>query len=237
MHTTVESLTGTAERTLDPERLINLGSATRSAAEAQAHQREVAEEGIRIAFDVPAPRIYPISLVNLTSDDTVTVHGPRTSGEVEIVLIDDGELLVSVGSDHTDRDLERHSIVWSKQACANVMARTSWLWSDVEDHWDSVTLACDIDGEPYQRMPASVFLDPPSIIETVRSRTFLADESIVVFCGTYASIDRKIRFGDRWSFRMDDPILDRSISHDYRVVNLMDDVRPEYRVPLAVDPE
>ena len=121
--------------------------------------------------------------------------------------------------------------MWSKQACANVLARSWWLWSDVADHWDDLSLGCDVDGNPYQRVSVAAFLDPPSIIEIVRARTQLAEEPIIVFCGTYASIDQTIRFGDRWSFWMDDPVLDRRIAHEYGVVNLMDEIHPEFRVP------
>ena len=30
------------------------------------------------------------------------------------------------------------------------------------------------------------------------------------------------------------PVLDRRIAHEYGVVNLMDEVHPEFRVPVAV---
>ena len=105
------------QRTIRLDRMYNFGSATRNADDAVAHQEEVAKAGIGIAFDIPAPRVYPISPHNVVTDGEVCVHNAETSGEVEIVLLnDDGELLVGVGSDHTDRALERTSIVWSKQA-------------------------------------------------------------------------------------------------------------------------
>ena len=51
-------------RTISINRNYNLGSATRDPETAKAHQEEVAVAGVAIAFDVPAPRIYPISAEN-----------------------------------------------------------------------------------------------------------------------------------------------------------------------------
>lgn len=221
------------EMDIPVHRLYNLGSATRVAEEARAHQDEMAGSGIAIAFDVPAPRVYPIAAEALTTSTDVGVHGPHTSGEAEIVAVrHDGELYVGVGSDHTDRDLERTSILWSKQVCPDILAPELWPWPEVSDHWDDCTLELDVDGEPYQRLPAGMFLLPGDLLMAVQDRTQAPESGLWVFGGTGATIGRRLAFGHSWVLRLSDPRLRRTIEHGYQVTNLLDEVRQAYRVPL-----
>lgn len=217
------------------ERLYNLGSATRDVAAARHHQDEVAKAGIRIAFDVPAPRIYPIGPWALTTHDVAEVQGPRTSGEVEIVIVVSDDVYVGVGSDHTCRDLERTSIPWSKQACPNVLAPTLWRWSEVAEIWDGCQLWSDLDGDPYQRVGVDAFLSPPDVLRIVRERADVPDRDVVIFCGTYVSVSGELEFGERWSFGLVDPTHGRSIEHHYRVPQLLPELHDGYRVPISVE--
>jgi len=220
------------ERPFTVERMLNLGSATRDPQTAVGHQREVAEAGVRIAFDVPAPRIYPIATFALTTEEIVEVHGRRTSGEAEIVLLVDDEIYIGVGSDHTDRDVERYSILWSKQSCPNVLGRRLWRWRDVRDHWDECVLSSTVDGRPYQETPVSAFLPPADILDIVAERADARGPGLVVFCGTIVALRGHLEFGDRWECHLTDPVLDRQLSLRYRLVNLMDGIREGYRVPV-----
>ncbi len=220
------------ERPFVVERMLNLGSATRDPETAVGHQREVAEAGVRIAFDVPAPRIYPIDVSALTTDDRVGVHGRRTSGEAEIGLLVDDELYIGVGSDHTDRDVERFSILWSKQACPNVLGREIWRWRDVREHWDECVLTSTVDGKPYQETPVSAFLTPEAILELVAERANAQGPGLAVFCGTIVSLTGHLGFGDRWECQLTDPVLGRQISVGYDLTYLMEEIREEYRVPV-----
>ena len=71
----IASLDGTVEeRNRKISRMYNLGSATRDPDAAVAHQDEVAKSGIFIAKDVPAPRIYPIGLHAIQTDNQVFVQ-------------------------------------------------------------------------------------------------------------------------------------------------------------------
>lgn len=223
----------TTPRRIDVTRAFNMGSATRDAAEAELHQREMADVGVHIAFDVPAPRIYPLAPQMLTTAEEVLVHGTRTSGEVEIVIVVDGdEVLVGVGSDHTDRELEQTSIPWSKQVCPNVLAPTMWRWEDVSEGWDECELRSDVDGRAYQRVATGVFLSPPDVLQVLKERMSHLPPTYVVFCGTYVSVDGRLGYGARWEFALHDPSTDRTIAHGYGVVPLLDEVRDDFRVPL-----
>ena len=213
-------------------RCYNLGSATRRPETAVAHQEEVKQIGIAIAFDIPAPRIYPLGAEIVTSTETITVQGERTSGEVEIVIVVTDDIYVGVGSDHTDRALERTSIVWSKQACANVLAPKLWRWSDVKDKWDGFTMRSWVDGRLYQECLTEAFLSPEAMLAVLQERVIaLPKRDFCVFGGTIVALDKTIGFGKRWEIEMAQPGGD-SIRHHYDVVNLMDEIQPGFRVPL-----
>ncbi|WP_439495631.1 DUF2848 family protein [Bosea sp. (in: a-proteobacteria)] len=214
------------------KRCYNLGSATRKAETALAHQEEVKQIGIAIAFDIPAPRIYPLGAEIVTTASSITVQGEETSGEVEIVIVVTDDIYVGVGSDHTDRALERTSIVWSKQACANVLAPRLWRWSDVKDRWDGFSMRSWVDGRLYQECLTEAFLSPEAMLAVLKERVIdLPERDFCVFGGTIVALDKTIGFGRRWEIEMAQP-GGEAIRHGYDVVNLMDEIRPDFRVPL-----
>jgi 4-hydroxyphenylacetate 3-monooxygenase len=237
MRVTIADAKGEMSADLRIRRLYNLGSATRDPESARAHQDEVAHIGVKIAFDVPAPRIYPLSPDVLTTAGAIEVQGDRTSGEVEIVLIKTDDFYVGVGSDHTDRTLEKVSILWSKQACANVLAPKLWRFSEIAAHWDSCRLRSWVDGKLYQDVGVGEFLRPEDLLRLIGERTgSLPARDFAIFCGTYASIDKTVSFGRVWRIELSDPVAQRAISHEYRVDNILAEIRPEFRVPLAAKP-
>ena len=231
---TIITQAGASGKSFQVKRMYNLGSATRDAAVAVDHQEEVARAGVRIALHVPAPRICPIDAFALTTGNAVGVHGPRTSGEVEIVLVMADRLYVGVGSDHTDRDLERASIVWSKQINPNVLAPTLWDYEEIADHWDQCVMRSTVDGRPYQDVSVSAFLSPPDILRILRERVpGMPERNFVVFCSTIVALDKELGFGECWQFEMEDPVLHRKISHTYMVEPLFNEIAEAYRVPLV----
>ena len=231
---TVVDQAGASRRSFGVKRMYNLGSATRDAALAAQHQEEVAREGVQIAYHVPAPRIYPIDTFALTTEDAIGVQGPRSSGEVEIVLVQAERLYVGVGSDHTERDLERASIVWAKQASPNILAPTLWDFEEIAGHWDQCVMRSSVDGRLYQDVGVSAFLSPPDILRILRERVpQLPARDFVVFCSTIVALNKEFGFGDLWQFEMQDPVLKRSISHSYRVEQLFREIAEPFRVPLV----
>lgn len=229
----IETRDGAHPRAFDVVRMYNLGSATRNPDVARPHQEEVAAAGVRIALHIPTPRIYPIDPCMLTSSERIGAHGARSSGEVEIVLIKSDQLYIGVGSDHTDRDLERASIAWSKAACPNVLAPRLWAWSDIADHWDQCRIRSQVDGRPYQDVGVDAFISPPELLRILEERVALPQGDFVVFCGTIVALAKELGFGDRWSFEMEDPVLGRTIRHSYAITQLMLEVREPWRVPIV----
>lgn len=223
----------TAPLSLDLAAVMNMGSATRDPAVAKLHQDEVALHGVAIATHVPAPRLYPMAVDGLSTGDRVEVHTDQTSGEVEIVLIFADQLYVGVGSDHTDRLLEKASIPYSKQACANVIAPTVWPFAEMADSWDQCILRSWVDGRLYQEVGVDAFLRPEDITAMLADRApGFPQENTVAFCGTIVSVDKRLGFGSRWEFEIEDPVGGRTIRHGYDVVDMFQMIRPEYRVPV-----
>lgn len=229
----IEAQAGAREARFTIARMMNLGSATRDPATAVAHQQEVAHSGIHIATTVPAPRLYPIGTHALTTGDRVEVHGAETSGEVEIVVLAADRVYVGVGSDHTDRACERHSILWSKQACPNVLAPVLWPLDEMAGRWDACVLRAWVDGRPYQDVSVAAFLRPEEMLRIVRARApGLPAGNLLVFGGTIVSLDKRLGFGRRWEFELEDLQAGRRIRHGYDVIDLTEEVAPGYRVPI-----
>lgn len=127
-------------RDVDVHRVLNAGYAGRSQDDVAAHVAELAELGVPAPATIPA--LYPVSPYLAQQTDRVAVQHGRTSGEAEwaLVVAPDGELLLTAACDHTDRDLEVHGVAWSKNASPDVLARTAWRLTEVEDRLDSLTL-------------------------------------------------------------------------------------------------
>jgi hypothetical protein len=69
------------------------------------------------------------------------VLGEHTSGEAEAVLLVAGnDIWVAVGSDHTDRELDKVNIVASKQVCPKPVSAEVWRYADARERWDSLAL-------------------------------------------------------------------------------------------------
>ena len=93
-----------------------IGYSGRDKEKTYEHIRELAEIGIPEPKEVP--NVYPVSVNNVVQSETMEVVGKETSGEAEIVIIfgeTEQDVYITVGSDHTDRELETVDINKSKQ--------------------------------------------------------------------------------------------------------------------------
>jgi hypothetical protein len=185
----------------------------------QAHIDELVQLG------VPAPRRIPIymnlSTYLLTTDDEVTVVSDKSSGEVEYVLLCSGEeVWVTVGSDHTDRDVETKSIPGSKQMYAKCLPPECWPYPDVKDHWEGLILRCWVTKGTartlYQEAALSEILDPQGLMGKMPREGMDKKGSFILFSGTIPTKGGLI-FGDSYELEMEDPLLKRAIRHSYRV--------------------
>jgi hypothetical protein len=201
--------------------LVIAGWTGRDKAALEKHIRELEELGI--ARPASTPIYYCASAKRLTTANCIEATGSASSGEVEYVLAQwDGQLWVGVGSDHTDREVEKYNITVSKQMCDKPIGTTFWKFEDLADHWDSLILRSFIheNGKriPYQEGTLAGMLDPKALIAN-RDRTGRLDEGMLMFCGTFAA-KGGIRPSSRFEYEIEDPILKRKIGHGYDIETL-----------------
>jgi hypothetical protein len=212
----------TPEDTLNPDdvsHLVIAGWTGRDAARVEAHVKELEAEGISRPPRVPM--FYELSDSLLTLRHEITVVGGSTSGEVECLLVSRADgLWVGLASDHTDRALERTSVAKSKQVCQKPAAKALWRFSDVAQHWDQLELRSfiEVDGvrTPYQSGTAAAMLPPQTLVKDLISRGGSYETGSAMFCGTLATLSA-IRSSPRFEMVLHDPVLGRTIRHEYRV--------------------
>src|ERR1700754_658222 len=116
---------------VDVTALLNAGYAGRDQAEVASHIAEL--EALGVPAPTTTPALYPISPYLAQQTDRVYVQHGRTSGEAEWAL-------VTAACDHTDRDLEVHSVAWSKNAAPDALGTKAWRLSDIADRLDDIAL-------------------------------------------------------------------------------------------------
>ena len=209
------------------KRLYCIGYAGRNQAKVREHIEELAKIG------VPAPprtpTVYPVSTCLLTAGPAVTSQGKETSGEVEFVLFLEGnKIYVSVGSDHTDRELEKSSIAKSKQMCAKTVAEQVWDFDEVKDHWDSLILRSWVtDGEGkrlYQDGAATALLPVADLLQAVKRETDASLDGAVIYSGTVPTHGGFV-FAPVWDLELEDPVRQRKITHRYEVTVLEQEMK------------
>ena len=178
------------------------------------------EELRRLGVPAPSktPTVYTVApYLALTDEEpgTVEVKGFETSAEVEYVVLINEEKYITVGSDHTDRWLEKISVERAKQVCPKMMGSTMWLYSDLKDHWDRIVIRSFVkDGsrELYQEGSLGEILPVEQLLDTLN----LEKESLL-FSGTIPVKAGKVIYANEYEIEMEDPVLNRRISFGYRV--------------------
>jgi hypothetical protein len=198
------------------------GWAGRSRQDVQHHIDELVKLGIPAPTAVPILMPMPRHLV--ITDSQIEVRDGVASGEVEYVLLFDGQsLYVTVGSDHTDRAIERVDIAKAKQLYPNVIAPTAWPYDEVRDHWDALELSCWVETNGrfalYQQGRLAALRSAESWLETLRERRLLVPGT-VLFSGSLPTLAGDLICGDAYRFRLTDPIRGRTLEQSYRVLPL-----------------
>ena len=201
------------------ERLVCAGWVGRDKTAVQAHVEELAQLGIPGPSQTPTYMNYSPYLA--TTEAVIDVVGPDSSGEVEYVILKrDGKLYIGVGSDHTDREMEKHSIPGSKQMCAKVLAPVVWPYEEIRNHWDQIILRSWTQRETeqvlYQEDTLGTILDAERILNGLPADEGLPTEGMLIFSGTLAT-KMGLIFSDRFDFEMEDPVLNRSIRYGYDI--------------------
>lgn len=206
---------------LDVTELVVAGWTARNVAAMEEHIAELE------ALGIPRPKATPTYYRNganlLTTEDGIEVVGTTSSGEVEFVLFaHDGTFLVGLGSDHTDREVEKAGVAISKQMCPKPVATTLWRYDEVKDHWDDLILRSHAleGGERtlYQEGPVTTMRDPMELVAGYGGSNE-ARSGLAMFCGTLA-VHGGVRPMERFEMELDDPVLGRKITHSYGITQL-----------------
>jgi len=190
-----------------------------------AVERHIAElEKLGVKRPHSTPTFYPVATARLTTRTWIEALGVESSGEVEFVLLQhEGQLWLSVGSDHTDRRVETYNVCVSKQMCDKPVASVWWAFDEVSDHWDRLILRSHIGAGAeetlYQEGSVSAMLDPMTLLARYRDSGGTLRDGTLMFCGTLPA-NGGIRPAPRFSLELDDPVLRRTIRHEYTVACL-----------------
>jgi hypothetical protein len=205
-----------AER-VEVGRLTIAGWAGRDQAAIEHHIAELAELGVKRPSTTPC--FYRLGAELLTQAEQIDVVGVKSSGEAECVLVQSpAGLLVTIGSDHTDREVEAYGVTVSKQVCPKPLARDAWRFDEVAGHWDQLELRAYAlaNGERrvYQQGSVASLLPAADLL----ARAPLTPGA-VMFCGTLAVQGGIVGMadGDALELELHDPILNRTLRHAYRV--------------------
>ena len=188
----------------------------------EKHIIELEEIGVPRPSSVPC--FYRVGAENFSNAEDLQFLGNETSGEVEFVLIGtEDDMLIGVGSDHTDRKVETYSVPVSKQMCLKPISKTLWRYNDIADHFDELLLRSWVteNGKKtlYQDGSVNAMRPPEELIGLYLPGEDQLPAGTAMYCGTLAAIGG-IRTSDRFDIELEDPRLGSKISHGYNVYKL-----------------
>lgn len=201
--------------------LVVAGWTGRDPAAVEKHMAEL--EAIGIQRPASTPIFYRVAAARLTTNGTIEASGTTSGGEVEYLLLrHEGRYWVGLGSDHTDREVEKYGVTVSKQMCDKPIATQFWPYDDLAPHWDKLILRSFVveNGKRtvYQEGPVAAMLDPMDLVSRYTANGAFADHTLM-FCGTLAA-HGGVRATQQFAFEIEDPVLGRKIEHAYQVTSL-----------------
>jgi hypothetical protein len=155
------------------------------------HIEELEAEGIAPPPSVPI--CYAGRPDGVQVDGSVPAGSGWSSGELEFVLlVAEQGTYVGVGSDHTDRELEKTSIDDSKRALPKVIGATVWPLPALQDEWDDLELESSVthggQRTVTQRGGLGMIMRPEDLLALVPE----ADRGpgLVLYSGTVPGLER-----------------------------------------------
>lgn len=191
---------------VSPARLVVAGYTAKDEAAVAAHIEELAGIGVPPPDSVPA--FYDLDPGLLTTHPVIEVGAPSTSGEVEPVVLRHGErYFLGVGSDHTDRQLERVDVFQSKACCPKPLGGVvAEVGTDLStEDWDSISADCTVDGQLYQNGSMSTLRHPAELCERMVSVLGEVSGDVMLYCGTLPLVDSEFVYGSYWRVRLELP--------------------------------
>ena len=206
------------------KKIVNAGYTGRNQEEARKHIEELKKAGVTAPESTPT--LYSVPKSVITIDKEIQVMGSQTSGEAEFVLLleDERRIYVGVGSDHTDRELEKNNILISKVVCPNIISREIWFYSEVKDHWDDLILRSWVkdQGEKrlYQEGSLQKIMRVEDLINLVKEKILGDLEGLIFYSGTIPLLTEKMIYGDYFESELFSPLKGNRLRCEYRVQNI-----------------
>lgn len=208
----------------EPARCLVAGWTGRDPDKVAHHIEELAAIGVPRPSTTPLFYRVPAALV--TQAETIEVLSEETGGEAEPVILDDGERLwLTLGSDHTDRGLEAHSVAHSKAVAAKPVARAAWLLDAVADRLDRLVLSSEVAGDkdawsPYQSGTLAAIMPLADLVARApKVRDGRLGAGTVLFCGTIPAMGG-VRPTPALRLRLHDPESDATLDLAYAATPL-----------------
>ena len=219
LNLTIVSRTGHAALDFEVSAVWNGGWSSRDLEAVRKHAAELAHMGVPAPTRVPI--YFPLTTSVVVTAERIEVLGAETSGEIEYALLfaPDGDMYVTVASDHSDRAAERHGIQVSKQLCPDVLAPEVWPYTEVTAHWDRLVLRCWVtrDGQRqlYQEAALAELLTAEDWLRTLDQER-VRQPGLIFLSGTPPTLGGLV-YGDSFEIELQDPVLERAIRHRYAV--------------------
>ena len=252
----IASLEGRLQRSLA---IGSLAGARFSARDVEGMRRamdaQIAREGYYTGATQTNPSFFRIGRYLLTQDAEFEVQGPLTGGEAEVVAIRDGdEIFITVGSDQCDREIDPLFPDKPKQMCPHPIATVAWPYVEIKDHWDQLRIYGEVfvagHAVPLQDAEIASQVDLEYLLAMAEVRQ-LAD-AMVLYCGATPFLEEAIAeciarhhlpeetahgSGEKFLARLHDPVLNRTIEHEFAAVPLGDDLaeRSRFERPTLLD--
>ena len=206
---------------VEPTQLVIAGWTGRNSAAIEHHIQEL--EALGVPRPSTVPLYYRVSHSQLTQSDVVEALGAESSGEAEPVLFfTQGEWWLTVGSDHTDRQVETYSVAVSKQMCVKPVAQVAWRWADVRARQDELHLRSRVWENGAWVLYQQGQLAGIRPLESLRDGYWTggqAQEGAFMSCGTFAALPNAqgvaIRPAPRMQLEIEDAQLQRRLEHTY----------------------
>lgn len=180
------------------------------------HIAELAELGV--APPPHIPMLYPLMPTLVTNSEAIAVLGGDTTPEVEVAILDsDGNSYLTVASDHTDRRLEATSVPQAKNACPKILGKELWRIEEVSKQWDELELKSTCEGIVLQEGTLGMLLPYAELMRFFDEHAGRRDNRVLLG-GTIATnqVPPK-RSGTTIHLSLHDPVLGRTIEHNYTV--------------------
>ncbi|MFC1992734.1 DUF2848 family protein [Chloroflexota bacterium] len=217
------SIEGDGHLDFDVKKIVISGYTTRDPAGVQKHIEEMKQEGVAVPESFPL--FFPKIADRITTDTKIEIlPGRKSCGEAEFTLLidDEEQIYVGIGSDHSDKTALQFSILAGKHMCPGLISKKVWRYLDVKDQWDDIIMRSwvIVEGKRqlYQDGKLSLFIKPEEYVRRLKEQVAGGDLSgMVVYSATLPIIGETTISTPYFEAQLIDEKLGRTLTCAYDV--------------------